>query len=248
MDKRMQVYRRVLGALSKEQRRALKSNPEMKDRVMAIAEENIARQALAERRYFGRVALQAIWNIYKNGWHVLYLGEHETLSAWAEERLLYDENGEELASKKHLQAMVRIVERILQPVYQALSEGNPFVHPDTGEVITPEMLIHEPNLQEKMRLLSNRFSSTNNHEEQQEILNRIFTETKASIEASIKEDIRNNGFFFKWSRQDRGEEDIVYVIIVPRQYSMAIESILSKNGEQTFEEAKWLLTTTESRG
>lgn len=236
---RFAAYRSFLKELDLEQRRALRNGyAHIRSRIMALVEEKIARTALRERRAYGKMALQSMWNICKNGWHTLYLGEFETLGEWAEQRLLYDEDGTELATLKHLQSMVRIVERILLPVYQASSSGNPFIRPETGEVITPELLIEEPGIQEKMRLLSYEFANAADLDQKQEVLDKLFTETKASIESTTKERERKTSLF-TWWRTEYEQDVVTYILKVPREHTLIVEASLRREGQQTFEEEGW---------
>ncbi len=233
------LYRKFLQNLNKEQRTALREGSiSIKNRVIAQVEEGAARNALKRRDTYGKTALLCIWNIAKHGWHKLYLGEYDSLTEWAENRLLYDDDGTPLVSNKHLQSMVRIVERILLPVYQANSLGKPFIHPQTGEVITPEFLIGEPNIQEKMRLVSYDFNNAESHEEKQEVLDRVFTETKLEIENSVKERERQSKLF-QWWRSDNGDEMVTYKLMVPRAHVPIIDSLLRRDGEQIFEGDLW---------
>lgn len=229
---RFSLYRKALREMTLEQRSLLRKNPSDRDYLRAMIEQRLVQTSLKKQNTFGRVALDSIWRIYLHSWYQLHLGEHDTLLEWATDNLLHDDDGEELANEKHLQSMVRIVERIFKPVNAAVYAGEPFVTPD-GEVITPEFLIGEPGIQEKMRLLSFDFESADDHERRQDILNSIFSDSKADIEAKKKVE-RNGNALFTWKRVLLDEDTFEYVITVPRNLSMIVESTLRQLGAQEF--------------
>ena len=229
---RFSLYRKALRELSPEQRQSLRDNPADRDYLRAMVEQRLVQTSIKKQNTFGRVVLDSIWRIYINGWHQLHLGEHDTLLEWAVENLLYDDDGEELSSEKHLQAMVRIVERVFSPINAAHYAGEPFVTPD-GEVVTPEFLIGEQGIQEKMRLLSFDFENAETHEERQDILNSILTDSKADIEAKKKVE-RNGNPLFTWKRVLLDENTYEYVVTVPRKLSPVVESALRQLGAQEF--------------
>lgn len=229
---RFSLYRKTLRELSPEQRHLLRQTPSDRDYLCATVEQRLVQLSLKKQKTFGKVVLDSIWRIYSNSWYQLHLGEHDTLLEWAVTTLLNDEEGEELASEKHLQSMVRIVERVFKPVNAALHAGTPFITPD-GEVITPEFLIGEPGIQEKMRLLSFDFETADDHDRRQEILNSILGDTKADIEAQKKVE-RSDNALFTWKRVLVDEDTYEYVITVPHNLSMIVESALRQLGAQEF--------------
>jgi hypothetical protein len=230
---RFSIYRHVLKNLTPEQRQLLRHDPDGHALLSARVTQRVAQVSLKKQNAYGKVVLDSIWRIFINGWHQLYLGEYDTLLEWAENTLLIDEDGEPLINEKHLQALIRTVERIFRPVYAAQQEGNPYITPD-GEVITPELLIGEPGTQEKMRLVSLDFDQAATHEERQEILTSVFTESKNELEARKSTERAVNGLL-TWKRVLLDEDTYEYIVTVPRKYSPAVESALNGLGAQQFE-------------
>lgn len=192
-------------------------------------EHQVAMSARRESEVYGLVMLRALWNMVK--WSMEYPNRQYTIRYQVNDLCDYVNQyhgGRDMAIRA-----AHIVEREFVALYK-LSEGidpngnpnavvEPFLHPETGEVITPEYFIDQPGKFKSLKIASSHVDKaikSGDYGAASDLIGKIATSSSSQVQNHIK--LLNSSTSHKWrvrrewvTDPETGERKIIPVIDSP---------------------------------
>lgn len=171
--------------------------------------------------------LRAFWEIQKCG-YFLQVGEFNTLREWIDDAVIPHAADESMI--RQIRDMAFVVERIFVPVFAAEMQRVPFKNPETGEIITVDILLKSKGLVWKLKAMSNLFASAKSDTERREIMNIIVTKKRSETVAEREKRTKGSIITLPY-REDRVGDTYRVTFELTEHQLRFLKSLLGKAGE-----------------